>query len=638
MGLGVVLIPSLSVDGVELREDQIVFDWNCPTKDSPSIIKLAVSAGSVGATITECIETADEDSNFALGPCMPDTVDVDRVAAEEAKVDNQLADPETQKRQAATALPAYNDRAKRLQPSAGTSLPDCVHVSPFVDWNLPDGTPRYGRIAGASGRRVPIGRRNPQLCSGIDDDGCDTAAYVLAGDRVSVAFICGEWSYIKYTPRVRAIPTTIGWVRTSALYGVLSLPAPVQRQTPPGIKDPLERAAFSRDLTQAEALLSGGVDPNGADGLGAPLVSAVENGDAKMVRLLLIHHADPGTGQVAKRALPLLRPIGGDQADIMTMLLAAGADVDARDLDGFTPLLNAIGRNDTAMAELLLRNNADPNLPADVEETQSTSEEGYTPLQQALGVYEETIDPTIIHILLDRGANPDFRGGDVYFHYQRSEYGGETALTIAARKGYLSVVRLLLDHGASPSLKRADGALPANIARKFAFQEIEDLITRAAAREVKPGPAPWTSDGVQLKCDPANEKFEILAYVSPHLGDDGPQEGFQLIRAGTSLHRCKLGARSVVAQIKMTAPAQDGGCMRGGKVEIPSLSVDEVEMEEEKSTLSWSCLNAADPAFVHVTVEITSAGAVFTLCGQTYAPDGTQVDRGCDTRVVDLDK
>lgn len=60
------------------------------------------------------------------------------------------------------------------------------------------------------------------------------------------------------------------------------------------------------------------------------------------------------------------------------------------------------------------------------------------------------------------------------------DHGGETALSIAAEKGYLTVVRLLLQHGADPALPRGDGLLPAVVAKENGFSAIHDLIAKQA--------------------------------------------------------------------------------------------------------------------------------------------------------------
>lgn len=53
---------------------------------------------------------------------------------------------------------------------------------------------------------------------------------------------------------------------------------------------------------------------------------------------------------------------------------------------------------------------------------------------------------------------------------------GLTALMIAARWGHINVARLLLEAGASPSIKSKFGQLPAEIADRYNHNEISELI------------------------------------------------------------------------------------------------------------------------------------------------------------------
>jgi ankyrin repeat protein len=63
--------------------------------------------------------------------------------------------------------------------------------------------------------------------------------------------------------------------------------------------------------------------------------------------------------------LPLHAAAAGRNIEVCRMLLAAGADVDARQHGGFTPLHEAAQHGDVEMAELFLSAGADPSLRAD---------------------------------------------------------------------------------------------------------------------------------------------------------------------------------------------------------------------------------------------------------------------------------
>ena len=113
----------------------------------------------------------------------------------------------------------------------------------------------------------------------------------------------------------------------------------------------------------------------------------------------------------------------GDSAAALR-LVEAGADVDAAQGDGTTPLHWAVYRIEPALVDALLARGADPN---------ATNLYGSSPLSEAVKI----ADPVLVEKLLAAGADPEAPNAD-----------GQTALMLAARAGALDVARLLLEHGA----------------------------------------------------------------------------------------------------------------------------------------------------------------------------------------------
>ena len=74
--------------------------------------------------------------------------------------------------------------------------------------------------------------------------------------------------------------------------------------------------------------------------------------------------------------------------------------------------------------------------------------------------------------LLDSGANPDAAARDDW-----------TPLTVAAREGHESVVRLLIDHGADVNRKEGGGHNALFWARKYRRLEVEKLLVGRGAIE-----------------------------------------------------------------------------------------------------------------------------------------------------------
>ncbi len=98
------------------------------------------------------------------------------------------------------------------------------------------------------------------------------------------------------------------------------------------------------------------------------------------------------------------------------------------------PIIGAARDGNVALLEQLLASGADPNVRAGVND--------WTPLMHA--IHKNQLGS--VRVLLAHGARPDERGG-----------AGVTALIMAAGYGYTDSVNLLLDAGASPYLKAADG-------------------------------------------------------------------------------------------------------------------------------------------------------------------------------------
>jgi len=82
-----------------------------------------------------------------------------------------------------------------------------------------------------------------------------------------------------------------------------------------------------------------------------------------VARLLLDRGADPNQAAAnPTKVAPLHSAVAADAADIVAMLLDAGADVNARQQMDYTPLMGAAANARLALLDLLLARGADPSL------------------------------------------------------------------------------------------------------------------------------------------------------------------------------------------------------------------------------------------------------------------------------------
>lgn len=185
----------------------------------------------------------------------------------------------------------------------------------------------------------------------------------------------------------------------------------------------LGAAARSGDLRVMRMLLEKGADPNDRNNL---------DGEAPATeKRVSIRNARPSAPQVFVPALnpggtPLMYAALSGNTEAIKLLLAKGADVNARNKLNRTALMFAALSADSGAVKLLLEKGAAVNL---------TNELGYTALMYAAA--SESQEPEVIKALLAKGAEIDAQAKD-----------GETALKLAGRKGRTEIVRLLKQAGA----------------------------------------------------------------------------------------------------------------------------------------------------------------------------------------------
>lgn len=135
---------------------------------------------------------------------------------------------------------------------------------------------------------------------------------------------------------------------------------------------------------------------------------------------------------------PLHRAVAEGDVDQMQLLLHQGADVDAKDFSGKTPLFIAVSQR-PEMVPLLLDNGAYIN---------ASDKWGYSVLHGALRGYGRGAED-VAELLLARGA---------YVRTQSQD--GETPLHEAARRGWTKLAKLLIAKGADINVAARNGNTP----------------------------------------------------------------------------------------------------------------------------------------------------------------------------------
>lgn len=124
-------------------------------------------------------------------------------------------------------------------------------------------------------------------------------------------------------------------------------------------------------------------------------------------------------------------------ADVRAYCIAAPDYVNERDDFGYTPLIAACMKGNTAVVRALLEADADPNFVAP---------DGESPLKAAIPRPNEPFNRELFDLLFAAGANPNL--------------GLEPPLHIAVGKAHRELVVYLVEHGADPNLDDVDGSPP----------------------------------------------------------------------------------------------------------------------------------------------------------------------------------
>ena len=296
---------------------------------------------------------------------------------------------------------------------------------------------------------------------------------------------------------------------------------------------PLSLACANGSASLVSTLLKAGADPDTTAASGeTPLMAAARSGSTGAVKALVSHGAEVNTKTPVNEQTALMWALSEKHLDVAQTLIEQGANISTRSKGGFTPLLFAARQGDLDGARILL------NAGADVNETSSdgsallvatirghvplaiflldqganpnASETGYTALHWATGSWEtEMTGPNgivapsdrewrmmvglqegkleLVKALLAAGANPNAQlekqPPRVGYSKENEKPIGATPFLLAAMAGDASVMRVLMNGGASPLLMSQDKTTPLMMAAGVRRDLSESRVSESSSLE-----------------------------------------------------------------------------------------------------------------------------------------------------------
>uniref|UniRef100_A0A8C8Z2B6 Protein phosphatase 1 regulatory subunit n=1 Tax=Prolemur simus TaxID=1328070 RepID=A0A8C8Z2B6_PROSS len=337
----------------------------------------------------------------------------------------------------------------------------------------------------------------------------------------------------------------------------------------------------------------------------AEFLAACAGGDLDEARLML-RAADPGPGAELDPAAPpparavldstnadgisaLHQACIDENLEVVRFLVEQGATVNQADNEGWTPLHVAASCGYLDIARYLLSHganiaavNSDGDLPLDLAE--SDAMEGLLKAEIARrGVDVEAAkraeEELLLHdtrCWLNGGAMPEAR-------HPRT---GASALHVAAAKGYIEVMRLLLQAGYDPELRDGDGWTPLHAAAHWGVEDACRLLAEHGG-----GMDSLTHAG-QRPCDLADEEvLSLLEELARKQEDLRNQKEASQSRSqepqvpSSSKHRrssvCRLSSREKISLQDLSKERRPGGA--GGPLIRDEDEGEEGPMEPDPS-------------------------------------------------------
>nr|XP_047130700.1 ankyrin repeat domain-containing protein 17-like [Hydra vulgaris] len=219
----------------------------------------------------------------------------------------------------------------------------------------------------------------------------------------------------------------------------------------------------------------------------SPLMFAALGGHTKVARKLLEHKAQVNIPSGSNNDIPLTSACWKGHTEVVKLLLEFASNIEHRTKDGCTPLMLAAREGHLCVAELLLGNNAQVNVPSGSEnnipltlacwkghlgvvrllldygsDIEHRNKAGCTPLM--LAAREGHLETTAL--LLERNAEVNVPSGS----------NDDTPLTLACWKGHKEVVLLLLEHKSNIDHQTKTGCTPLMEATREGHRHVAEIL------------------------------------------------------------------------------------------------------------------------------------------------------------------
>jgi ankyrin repeat protein len=303
------------------------------------------------------------------------------------------------------------------------------------------------------------------------DQGADMPGNALEGEALRGAT----------EPEFQTLIDAIARRDLTAVRRMLSSNGDFARATDSAGSTALMHAASSSTTAVMEAVIDAGADVNASNTRRATALHwAVP--DVEKINLLLARGARVDARTIEGRTPLYIAAMLPQGVAAARRLLAAGAEVDASSLVGTTPLFAAVTTS-AEMTRLLLDHGANPNTRAKTGATPVLFTRGaeVIALLLARGADARARSKTGESSLMEAAIRGDVRAAKLLLEngaeVNAADHRGYTALLLAAQydRDAVELVRLLLDHGADANAT-AEGETPLSLAAKRGETGVTQLL------------------------------------------------------------------------------------------------------------------------------------------------------------------